>query len=81
METIQKVYKTPRKSEGTKQRRTERAAGLAKRFSRIRSIENIVFKDEKDFTKVSRLIIRAAKFTERDQLSARFIKRTDSLQK
>ena len=45
-----KRIKTPRMSEGTKQRRTERAGALAERFSSKRSIEKIVFQDEKDFT-------------------------------
>ena len=45
-----KRIKTPRMSEGTKQRRTERAGALAERFSHKRSIEKIFFQDEKDFT-------------------------------
>ena len=45
-----KRMKTPRMTEGTKKRRTERAGALAERFSSKRSIEKCVWQDEKDFT-------------------------------
>ena len=46
-----KRVKTPRVSEETKKRRTERAGALAERFSKnSRSIEKCVWQDEKDFT-------------------------------
>ena len=45
-----KRIKTPRVSEGTKKRRTERSGALAERFSHKRSVEKCVFQDEKDFT-------------------------------
>ena len=45
-----KRIKTPRVSEGTRKRRTERSGALAERFSNKRSVEKCVFQDEKDFT-------------------------------
>ena len=45
-----KRIKTPRMSEGTKKRRTEKAGALAERFSNKRSVEKCVWQDEKDFT-------------------------------
>eukprot|EP00111_Clytia_hemisphaerica_P015309 TCONS_00045177-protein len=45
-----KRIKTPRVTEGTKKRRTERSGALAERFSHKRSVEKCVFQDEKDFT-------------------------------
>ena len=45
-----KRIKTPRMTEGTRQRRTERAGRLADRFERNpRLVEKCVFQDEKDF--------------------------------
>ena len=45
-----KRIKTPRMSESTKVRRTERSGALAERFSETRSVEKCVWQDEKDFT-------------------------------
>ena len=45
-----KRIKTPRMSEGTKKRRTERAGALTERFSNKRSVEKCVWQDEKAFT-------------------------------
>ena len=46
-----KRLKTPRVSEGTKERRTERAGALAERLgTNSRNIERCVWQDEKDFT-------------------------------
>ena len=45
-----KRIKTPRMSEGTKKRRTERAGALTEKFSNKRSVEKYVWQDEKDFT-------------------------------
>ena len=45
-----KRIKTPRMSEGTKKRRTERSDALAERFSHRRNVEKCVFQDERDFT-------------------------------
>ena len=44
-----KWIKTPRMSEGTKKRRTERAGALAERFPNKRSVEKCVWHDEEDF--------------------------------
>ena len=45
-----KRIKTPRMSEATKKRRTERAGALAERSSNKRSVESCVWQDEKDFS-------------------------------
>ena len=45
-----KQIKTPRMSEGTKKRQTERAGALAERFSNKRIVEKCVSQDEKDFS-------------------------------
>ena len=46
-----KQVKTPRMSNATKKRQTERAAALAEKFGKSkRSIERCVWQDEKDFT-------------------------------
>ena len=46
-----KHLKTPRMSEATRERRTERAGALAERFGKNgRTIERCVWQDEKDFT-------------------------------
>ena len=45
-----KRIKTPRMSEGTKKRQTERAGALAERLSNKKSVEKCLLEDEKDFT-------------------------------
>ena len=46
-----KRLNTPRMSEGTKERRSERAGTLAERFRKdSRIVERLVLQDEKDFT-------------------------------
>ena len=47
---LYKRIKTPRMSERTKKRRTERSGALAEQFPHKRSIEKCVLQDEKDFT-------------------------------
>ena len=84
MEAVQEEQDAEKMSEGTKQRRTERAGALTERFSHKRSIEKIV---EKDFTldvsinhQISRVYSKAVK-NSISQLNACFTRRTDSLSK